>query len=466
MKIMLIQPKMGKRPMDTNLKAQMSPSLALLTLNKLTPPFHEVIIVNENTEKINFDEENLDLVGITVTVDVLNRACEISQEFRRRGVTVIAGGIHITANPNNHLNEFDAICVGMAERVWKKILEDKLNNRLEKIYKDMENLKGNEISSPDYNSYDSKKYLYTNVISTSRGCPHRCDFCYNSCDAIKYINRPIEDVISDIKSLNSTHIMFIDDNFIGNHLWTRNFLLRLKDLNITWNAAVTTKIYYHLDLLDLMAETGCQSLFIGFESINEKSIKSVHKHNSTEEYSNLIKEIHKRGIMVNASMVFGLPDDDINIFEDSLKFLIEHKVETLTSHILTPYPGTVLYNNMLQENMIKDFNLSNYNTAHVVFKHNNMTEKELYEGYLKVYKKFYSFKNILKRLPEDKKIWAPYLLFNLFYRKFGKFTELITKVIPLNLIGNFAMKLSYNKRNLSNINSENNYCNNVKNVVS
>lgn len=457
---------MRKRPMDTNLKAQMSPSLALLTLNKLTPPFHEVIIVNENIEKINFDEENLDLVGITVTVDVLNRASDISKRFRERGVTVVAGGIHITANPDKHMDQFDAICVGMAERVWRKILEDKINNNLKKVYKDMENFKGNEICSPDYNSYNNN-YLYTDVISTSRGCPHKCDFCYNSCDAIKYINRPIEDVISDIKSLNSTHIMFVDDNFIGNLKWTYDFLLQIKDLGLKWNAAVTTKIYHHLDLLDLMAETGCQSLFIGFESINKDSIKSVHKHNCIEEYSSLIKELHKRGIAVNASMVFGLPDDDMSIFEESVNFLIEHKVESLTSHILTPYPGTVLYDDCLKKNMIKDFDLSKYNTAHVVFKHDKMTDDELYKGYLKVYKKFYSFRNILKRLPEDKRAWKPYLLFNLLYRKFGKLTELITKIIPMNFIGNFAMKIAYDKRELSSSRDyEKNYRNTIKNALS
>lgn len=124
MKIKLIQPAMLPRPMDTKLKTRMSPSLALLTLVYITPKEHEVIIENENVEKIDFDE-SVDLVAITVTVDVMNRAVEISREFQSRGVTVIAGGIHITADPEGALNSFDAICAGMAERVWVKILKDK-----------------------------------------------------------------------------------------------------------------------------------------------------------------------------------------------------------------------------------------------------------------------------------------------------------------------------------------------------
>lgn len=167
MKIKLIQPAMMPRPMDTKLKTRMSPSLALLTIANLTPKEHEVIIENENVENIDFDE-NVDLVAITVTVDVMNRAVEISKEFQKRGVKVIAGGIHITADPEGAANSFDAIIIGMAERVWEKVLKDVENNSIKKIYYDMENIRGNEIVSPDYGMIDNKKYLYTNIISTSR----------------------------------------------------------------------------------------------------------------------------------------------------------------------------------------------------------------------------------------------------------------------------------------------------------
>jgi len=113
----------------------------------------------------------VDLVAVTVTVDVMNKAVEISKEFQRRGVTVIAGGIHITADAEGAINNFDAICLGMAERIWVKILKDKENNSLKKIYYDMDNIRGKGIISPKYNIIDNKKYLYTNIVSISRGCP-------------------------------------------------------------------------------------------------------------------------------------------------------------------------------------------------------------------------------------------------------------------------------------------------------
>ncbi|NRT28991.1 radical SAM superfamily enzyme YgiQ (UPF0313 family) [Clostridium beijerinckii] len=143
MNIKLIQPAMLPRPMDTKLKTRMSPSLALLTIANLTPKEHEIIIENENVDKIDFDE-NVDLVAITVTVDVMNRAVEISKEFQKRGVKAIAGGIHITADPEGAVNSFDAIIIGMAERVWEKVLKDIENNSIKKyimIWKTFEEMK-------------------------------------------------------------------------------------------------------------------------------------------------------------------------------------------------------------------------------------------------------------------------------------------------------------------------------------
>jgi radical SAM superfamily enzyme YgiQ (UPF0313 family) len=448
MKIKLIQPKMIQRPMDTKLKTRMSPSLGLLTLVNLTPKEHDLIIENENIEDIDFDE-SVDLVAVTVTVDVMNRAVEIAKEFQQRGITVVAGGIHITSDPESAVNSFDVIAVGMAERIWTRILKDKENNLLKKVYYDMESIMGKEIVSPKYSSIDNNKYLYTNIISTSRGCPFQCDFCYNSCKNMlkTYINRPIEDVIKDIKALKTRHIMFIDDNFIGNPKWTKELLKEIRPLKLKWNAAVTANIGVMPELLDEMKESGCQSLFIGLESINNNSIKSVNKvQNSVNTYEKLVDEIHKRGIMINASFVFGLDEDDFSVFKNTLDWIVKNKIETVTSHILTPYPGTKLYSSLLEENRIIDFNLSNYNTAHVVYEPKNMTKEELYNGYIGIYKEIYSFKNIIKRLPNSKKQWIPFLAFNLLYRKFGKFSEILCDIFSYKNVGKLSRWLAYSMK--------------------
>lgn len=428
--------------MDTDLKTHMAPSLALLTLMRLTPPEHETVIVNENIEEIDFRCE-AGLIGITVTLDVMPRACRIAEAFRKRGIPVVAGGIHVTCSPEECLPHFDAVCIGAAERIWARVVEDAAGGGLRKVYRDMEGFRGGEIASPLYGRIDRSKYLYTNVVSTSRGCPNRCDFCYNSCRDRCYVVRPVADVLRDIRSLGTRHVLFIDDNFIGAPSHTYELLRAMRNLHLKWSAAVTTRILDYPDLLDLMAETGCQSLFIGFESINNAALQGVHKDNQSENYEKLVQAIHSRGIMINASMVFGLDGDGPEVFSATLDWLEKNRVETLTSHILTPYPGTALYRRMEEAGRITDYDLSHYNTAHVVFRPQGMTAGELYAGYLLMYRRFYSFRSIIRRIPEHKAQRRSYLLFNLLYRKFGKFSSAISRVIPMRALGRMAAWISY-----------------------
>lgn len=324
----------------------------------------------------------------------------------------------------------------------QKIINDYNNNTLKSSYTSTP-IKGSDIVSPAYDMINMDDYLYCNIVYTSRSCPFRCDFCYNSSGNHQFLNREIDDVIQDIKYLNTKHIMFIDDNFIGNPNWTKSFLEKIMPLGLKWNAAVSSNILNYPDLLDLMKESGCKSLFIGFESINENSISSVNKiQNNIREYEHLIEELHNRDIMINGSFVFGLDGDSLSTFKNTVDWIVKQKIETITSHILTPYPGTKFYDRMLSSNRITDFNLSKYNTASVVFEPLGMTKDELYNGYIGVYKELYSFKNIIKRMPKRGFQVFPYLTFNFLYRKYGKFTEFFCNIISYRNVGKIAQLLS------------------------
>jgi len=445
MKIKLIAPKMTLRPMDSEFKRAMSPSLALLILGALTPNEHEVALEDENVGSLNLADRP-DLVGITVNVDSSGRAYEISRHYMRQGIKVILGGIHVSANPDEALLYADSVCIGEAEDLWFNILSDVRNGGLKQRYynPDPTNLAHTPI--PRWDLIDKSRYLYTNVVTTSRGCPFSCAFCYNSCEYVHhwFRNRPIQNVIEEIKSLDTRQVMFIDDNFIGNVGWTKEFLRQIKPLHIKWHAAVSANIIHYPCLLDEMRESGCESLFIGFETVNKSSLESVGKHqNNTEDYDRLVREIHARGIMVNASLVFGFDGDGPGVFGDTLNWLVKNKIETMTAHILTPYPGTKTYRQLLAAGRILDFEPAHYNTSYAVFSPGKMTPQQLRRGYLKIYRDFYSFKNILKRFPADRKQRAPYLLFNFIYRKFGKIVSKIAGRRLMGRLSKWARRQSY-----------------------
>jgi radical SAM superfamily enzyme YgiQ (UPF0313 family) len=445
MKIKLISPQMTLRPMDSEFKRRMSPALSLLVLAALTPSEYTVTIEDENVRKLDLNDSP-DLVGITVNVDTSKRAYDIASYYRKRNIPVVLGGIHPSANPQEAKQYCDAVCIGEAETLWSKILLDTQSRCLQSHYHNTEPTDLSLTPLPRWDVLNTADYLYTNILTTSRGCPFRCEFCYNSSDYVQheFRNRPITRVIEEIESFKTRQVMFIDDNFIGNIKWTRQFIEAIRPMKLIWHAAVSTNIIQHPDLLDAMAETGCRSLFIGFESINHHSVRSVNKiQNHCDQYDQIIRMLHDRGIMVNASMVFGLDSDTPQTFPDTLDWLVCNKVETVTAHILTPYPGTKLFRRFQAEGRIFDTDWSHYNTAHVVYQPKHMTPEELYNGYRWLYNKFYSIPNIYRRMPRSTRLKIPYLLFNLGYRKFGKITSLVAHVGLLNRMGRIARKLCY-----------------------
>lgn len=443
MLIKLIQPLMHMRPMDTHIKNRMSPPLGLYTIVSMFRDEHEVVVENENVQTLDLSDSP-DIVGISVNVDSLPRALEISSVYRSRRIPVVLGGILPTTAPEMIPDDsVDAVCIGAAEGTWSEIIEDLKAGCLKNVYRCSHSLSGSHIISPAYDLIPRSKYLYSNILHTSRGCPFRCDFCYNSSPERWYINRPVEDVVREVKACKRGHVMFIDDNFVGNPKWTRQLLVELKKLGVKWNAAVSINVVDIPGMLDMMKDCGCQGLFIGFESINPSSVSGVHKvQNDVSKYEKAVNEIHRRGIMINASFVFGLDSDTKETFKATLDWIVRNRIETVTSHILTPYPGTELYRRMKQEGRLLTEDLSLYDTAHVVMQPMNMTPEELYRGYLWIYDQVYSYKNIIRRIPKSLKQVPSYLMFNFFYRKWGRFTDWLCEKISYERIGYWGEKLS------------------------
>jgi radical SAM superfamily enzyme YgiQ (UPF0313 family) len=196
-----------------------------------------------------------------------------------------------------------------------------------------------------------------------------------------------------------------------------------------------------------MAASGCKSLFIGFESVNQRNLLKCHKRqNRIETYDETIAKIRRRGIMVNASLVFGFDEDDESTFPATLDWLIRNRVATMTGHILTPYPGTRLYKQLLSEGRIIDHDLNHYNTAHAVFTPKQITPRKLELSYRWIYEQFYSWPNIFRRWPTANGPLAAFLEFNLLYRKFGKVTCILGKLFGMRNLAKLAKAVAFPSR--------------------
>lgn len=434
--------------MDSDWKIRMSPPLALLTLAALTPPEHRVTLNDENIECPRRDIHP-DLVGITVKFDTFPRACKLAAAWRQRGVPVVFGGIHPTVCPADCAPYADTLVIGEAEPVWAPLLADLRVGQLRPRYQAATPIAMATVPIPRWELLRSDRYLFTNTVTISRGCPWQCDFCYSSSPNLPRGHRvkPLEHILAEIRALGTDHVMFIDDNFIGSPVRARELVAELAPLGLTWHAAVSADIGQRLDLLDAMAAAGCRSLFIGLETVNQTNLHNCRKlQNRVATYAATVAAIHARGIMVNASIVFGFDADGPEVFDDTVAWLEQQRIATMTAHILTPYPGTRLHAQLAAAGRITKYDPRKYNTSFAVFRPARMSAAELEAGYRRAYARFYSWHSILRRLPETRVQRIAFLEFNLFYRKFGKLTCWAGRLLGMRNCARLARAFAYPAR--------------------
>lgn len=384
-----------------------SPYLALPTLAALTPPNVEVSIIDENVESINFDKK-VDMVGITVPTFLAPRAYEIADEFRKRGVTVVLGGIHASMLPEEAIQHADAVVIGEAEEVWTNLIKDYRENKLQTFYRSLDRPKLNNQPPPRWNLLKNKFYkLHT--IQTTRGCPYDCEFCsVRDFLGRKYRCKSLPKVISEIKMLMNIEkkiFFFVDDNFIGNKKRVKTLLRSIIPLNIIYCIQAPLNVARDTELLQLLAESGCSRIFIGFESISKATIKQMNKSysNHVEEYEKDVEKVQSYGIGILGSFIFGHDSDDESIFENTVDFINRVNIESVVFHILTPFPGTRLFARLNKEGRILHKDWSKYDATYVCFKPKQMSPETLQNGLIWANQQVYSYESIFKRLRE---LWS------------------------------------------------------------
>ena len=382
------------------------PILGLTLLASLFPKTYEVKIINEVVEEVDFNAE-VDLVGITGLTCVINRAYAIADGFRERGVKVILGGVHPSLLPGEAKEHADSVFIGEAEGVFEKVLQDFEAGELKPFYinREWSDLKGMPLPRRDLLAEGYRPFF--KVIETTRGCPNRCEFCsIPIINGKRYRLRPLEEIdreLSLIIEKKGEYLFLADDNVTANENYARSLFEIFKHHRIKWMAFTTIKIAMNEELLKKAQESGCVSLFIGFESLLQENLDSVSKRFvNAKELSNWVNTIQHYQIGIHGSFIFGFDGDDPTIFRRTVEFVQKNNIELPTFSILTPFPGTPLQKRLEEEGRIFDRNWSHYDMSHVVFEPRKMTVRELQEGYLWAQKYICAPRSILKRL-----LWGP-----------------------------------------------------------
>lgn len=452
-KLLLVDPYPRESPYHlgaSERKAIWFPKLSLPAIAAYTPGHWDIEIQDESVREIDFDYP-ADMVGISIMTCYAPRAYQIADEFRKRGVPVVLGGVHPTYCPDEALQHCDAIVTGEAEESWPRLVEDFEAGRMQRHYKMEQFPPLDHYKPPRVDLLSEDAYMTRQCTFTTRGCHFDCEFCSVSpFNGKSTRRRPVAEVVAEIQRVkgwvceelvgrigrssmlealkiaakirfgieDGSIFAFVDDLHNSNRAYCRELWAALKPLNIKWGCQSTLFLGDDAEMVKLAAESGCVSVFVGLESIFEESLGETHKpFNKVKKFEEEIRMFHDHGIMVNPGIVFGFDNDDESVFERTVEFLVRNHCELAYFNVLTPLPGTPLQARYEAAGRIFDRNWAHYDGKHVTFRPTRMTPEQLQEGFYWAQHQFYSLPNILKRISSTSQRIIPRFQMNWEFRR-------------------------------------------------
>ncbi len=425
LKIVFIEPKNSHLHIYSkfNLPRIGSTLLATILRNK----GHETRVFFMKKREILQQSLNADLICISAITSTAIVSYELADYFRNQGIPVIMGGPHVSALPLEAIAHADYCICGEGEFSLPSLVEQlesttqSFNEIAGLVWRDetgqihqnplgefIQNL--DDLPYPDYSllEVDVKNFGDKNdrpviPIQTSRGCPFNCSFCsVTTMFGRPFRYRSVNHIIGELKQYDSTQfgLFFYDDNFTAHRKRAKELLTRMISLgfNFRWSTQVRVDIARDPELLDLMVKAGCNTLYIGFESVDPEALKEMHKNQTVEDIVFAIQEIRKRKIHIHGMFVFGFDADTPRSIRSTVSFAIKHKIDTVQFLILTPFPGTEFYEKVRSEGRIFDQKWDEYDAHHVKFSPKHFSPFRLQMAQIQAHARFYRLRRVFSRL--------------------------------------------------------------------
>ena len=347
--------------------------------------------------------EGIDAVGIGAMTTQAPRAYELADQYRALGVPVIIGGIHPSAMPDEALDHATIVCRGDAESTLPRALNDLAAGTPGTIY-DWTDGDPAPIATPRKDLLDPSDYLVFNPIQTTRGCPHGCTFCTTpSIFGRRFRQRDIGDIVAEIRQardeFNSRVFIFSDDNVAGNQKWAMELFEAITPLGVKWASQCDILIARNDKLLKAMRNSGCLGVILGLESPSGPTLHQAGKRYArAEHYMRDIRRIKSRGISIWGSFIFGFDSDSWRECMAAVRFAQRARLCMSCYPILTPYPGTQIFDQYRGEGRLLTTDWECYNGATVVFQPRRMSVPELRHAQMTAFNEFYSIPSAFARL--------------------------------------------------------------------
>ncbi len=398
--ITFIYPCMGRFTDTKYVKSWQMQPLSIAVLSGLTPADWTKTFFDDRLEDINYNRPT-DLVAISVETYNSKRAYQIAAEYRQQNIPVIMGGFHPTFCPEETLEHANAICIGEAEPIWQQVLEDFSAGNLQQIYQGQA---PETISTVfDRSIFSGKKYLDIELVEYGRGCKFKCNFCsITAFHNATYKQRNLDDIICELKKLKGENIFFVDDNIVADIPRLKHMLRAIIPLKLTWVSQGSINMASDNELLELMVQSGCAGVLIGFESLDHTNMKLMNKGvNQIDGFPTALDKLRKAGLRIYGTFIFGYPNDSDELVKQTLKFSRQQKLFMAAFNHLVIFPGTKLYEQVNSSGNLtnpKWWLDENYRFGDVVYQpESSFSAEKIEQTCMELRRKYYSLPSILKR---------------------------------------------------------------------